>query len=119
MKALGIVLLTYMLVGCAFTKQPVENIAILNQGMTKQSVLSVMGTPVKSEFSGNVTAWHYCRTGSSEDEFVLVVFKGDSLQEARNYSVNAKTGGGFGDCSKFVQPVNFRAADTVNEIRIR
>ena len=89
-----------------FTAQPVEKIALLNPGMSKQEVAQVMGLPVRTEFSSTKEAWHFCRTGSGADEFAVVLFSDGKVSAARNYNVTlADTGGATGDCSKFVRSV--------------
>jgi hypothetical protein len=88
--------------------------------MTQEQVQEIVGPPVKSEFSGNQQAWHYCKTGATADEFVLLLFSGGTLTELKNYYVTvADVGGAYGDCSKFTKRVEFRPADSVNEIRVR
>jgi len=97
------------LAGCATiesTQQPVERIARLSPGMSKQEVTHVMGSPVRTEFSGAREAWHFCRTGAGSDEFAVVLFADGRVSAARNYNVTlADTGGATGDCSKFVRSV--------------
>jgi hypothetical protein len=111
-----------VITGCAgmYTQQNLEASAMLNPGMTKEQVRSVMGMPVKAEFSGRLSAWHYCRTGYSSDEFVVLVFVDDELAKSHSYGVTlSDTGGATGDCAKFIRPYNFEAADNIEEIRIR
>lgn len=97
--------------GCAITgsettQQPVQKIAFLNPGMSKQEVAQVMGMPARTEFSGSKEAWHFCRTGSSSDEFAVVFFSEGKVAAAKNYTVTlADTGGATGDCSRFVRSV--------------
>jgi outer membrane protein assembly factor BamE (lipoprotein component of BamABCDE complex) len=103
-----------------YTQQNIKNAAMLNPGMTKEQVQSIMGMPVKTEFSGNQTAWHYCRTGWSADEHVVIVFSDGKLIKMKNYAVTSSdVGGASGDCSKFIRPYEFDAADEVKEIRIK
>jgi S1-C subfamily serine protease len=91
-----------------YTQQKIQNSSSLLPGMTKEKVQEIMGMPVKTEFAGDLSAWHYCRTGYGSDEFVVVIFSGDFVREARNYTVTlAETGGATGDCSKFVRSVDF------------
>ena len=86
------------------TQQPVQKIAYLSSGMTKQDVLRVMGAPARTEFAGSREAWHFCRTGESADEFAVVMIADGKVTAARNYTVTlADTGGATGDCSKFVR----------------
>lgn len=123
MKAIAtLVSITYMFSGCAamFTQSPLERVALLKAGMTREQVQEIMGPPVKSEFSGSQQAWHYCRTGETADEFSVMFFNDGVLSELHNYYVtSADVGGAYGDCSKFTRRVDFRPADRVNEIRVR
>ncbi len=106
------ILATAVLAGCVTTggsystQQPVQKIALLNPGMSKQEVIQVMGTPARTEFSGSREAWHFCRTGSGSDEFAVVAFSDGKVTAAKNYTVTlADTGGATGDCSQFVRSV--------------
>jgi outer membrane protein assembly factor BamE (lipoprotein component of BamABCDE complex) len=106
-SAASSILATAVLIGCATTDQPVEKIALLSPGMSKQDVSQVMGTPARTEFSESREAWHFCRTGyGSADEFAVVVFSDGKVVAAKNYTVTlADTGGARGDCSRFVRSV--------------
>lgn len=122
LKTIASLLMACVLVGCAamYTQSPLEKSATLNPGMTRSQVQEIMGSPVKSEFSGNQQAWHYCKTGASVDEFVVMLFNDGVLEELKNYYVTSKdVGGARGDCSKFTKRVEFRPADSVKEIRVR
>ena len=110
--AVSIILATAALVGCvttgggSSTQQPVQKIAFLNPGMSKQEVAHVMGTPARTEFAGSKEAWHFCRTGRGSDEFAVIVFTDGKVTAAKNYTVTlADTGGATGDCSRFVRSV--------------
>jgi S1-C subfamily serine protease len=105
-----------MFLGCSSTylmhktQQDIQKSALLLPDMSKKEVEEIMGLPIKTEFSDNFTAWHYCRTGTGSDEFVVVIFENDRVRVARNYMVTlAETGGVTGDCSKFIRPVDFNA----------
>lgn len=90
------------------TSQDMSNSVKLKPGMSKSDVESILGKPVKIEFSGNLSAWHYCETGWTADDFVVVIFDEDNVVEERNYNVTlAETGGATGHCSKFVKAVDF------------
>ncbi len=119
---IALLLIANMLTGCAamYTQSPLEKSSLLKPGMTRDQVQEIMGPPVKSEFSGSQQAWHYCKTGSSSDEFAVMFFNDGVLTELQNYYVtSADVGGAYGDCSKFTRRVNFRPADSVKEIRVR
>jgi len=92
----------------SYTQQKIENSSRLEPGMSKNDVKRIMGVPAKTEFSDNFSAWHYCRTGTGSDEFVVVIFENDRVREAKNYIVTtAEVGGATGDCSKFARTVDF------------
>ena len=116
-----------LLIGCApthippaYTKQNLEKASNINQGMSQQDVKGIMGDPIKVEFSDNKIAWHYCRTGSSSDEFYTIVFTDGKVTKMKSYGVTSRdVGGASGDCSKFVRPYDFDKADNINEIRVK
>lgn len=110
--AASIIFATVVLAGCVTTggsystQQPVQKIALLNSGMSKQAVTQIMGMPARTEFAGSREAWHFCRTGRGSDEFAVVVFSDGKVAAAKNYTVTlADTGGATGDCSRFVRSV--------------
>jgi outer membrane protein assembly factor BamE (lipoprotein component of BamABCDE complex) len=92
----------------------------LQEGMTKSEVVSIMGSPIKSDFYKNVEEWHYCRTGWSADEFISLFFYEGKLIAKKNYTVTiADTNGVGGSCDKFIKRGNYREPDIVLEIRGR
>lgn len=105
------ILASAAMIGCAstgggYSAQPVQKIALLNPGMSKQEVAQIMGMPARTEFAGLREAWHFCRTGYGSDEFAVVIFSEGRVAAAKNYNVTlADTGGATGDCSKFVRSV--------------
>lgn len=102
----SLLLIACTTVGSEYTSQPIQRIALLSPGMSKQEVTQVMGQPARVEFSGAKDAWHYCRTGDRADEFAVVLFMDGKVTGASNYLVTlADTGGATGDCSKFVRSV--------------
>lgn len=100
-----------------------QNLAVsyrLSPTMTKAQVEQIMGSPAKSDFSKNVEEWHYCRTGTSSDEFLALFFYEGELLEKVNYTVTlADTRGATGSCEKFIKMGNYREPDKVLEIRMR
>ena len=88
--------------------------------MTKSEVEEIMGAPAKSDFKRDVEEWHYCRTGSTADEFLALFFYDGKLIEKLNYTVTlADTRGAYGSCEKFIKMGNYREPDRVVEIRMR
>ena len=90
--------------GC--TSQKLSQSVLLRNGMSKNEVSSIMGDPIRTEFSEDLSAWHWCRTGIS-DKFVAAIFKGDQLLEVKQYTVTAGEANGYGDCSAFVRRVDW------------
>lgn len=92
----------------------------LSPGMSKTEVEQIMGSPAKSDFSGKVEEWHYCRTGTTSDEFIALFFYEGELLEKLNYTVTlSDTRGATGSCEKFIKMGNYREPDRVIEIRMR
>ncbi len=103
-------------VGMNSTQNPLGRGSLLDVGMNKSEVRNIMGEPVKSEFSGHYSAWHYCKTGISSanptDEHMVAFFEGEQLTETQIYTVNlVDTGGATGDCSLFIRKVNWINAE--------
>ena len=103
-----------LLAGCAarpgpfvagnYTQQDVEKIKKVSAGMDKAQLIEVMGEPVRTEFSADVEAWHYCRTGQVVDEFAVVILRAGKTIQARNYTVVVNSvSSEFEDCPKFVR----------------
>ena len=88
--------------------------------MSKSEVEQIMGSPAKSDFSGKVEEWHYCRTGTTSDEFIALFFYEGELLEKLNHTVAlSDTRGATGSCEKFIKMGNYREPDRVVEIRMR
>lgn len=86
--------------------------------MTKQEVVSIMGSPVASEFSKGVEEFHYCLTGYGSDKYVAFFFKGNKVVSKTTYNVTLnEVGGATGHCSKFVKRGTYRTPDNVIELR--
>ena len=115
MRLLATIFAAVVAAGCAdaggakasVTRQAVENIGRLSVGMSKDDVRAVMGDPARAQAADTHEAWHYCRTGSSVDEFAVVIFKDSKVTEARHYSATTADEGAVGDCSLFFHPVAF------------
>lgn len=122
MKIFTYIAFSFFISACVsmHTQQNVKNIALLEPGMEQATVIKIMGTPAKIEFSGKNKALHYCRTGYSTDEFAVVILSSGKVVAAKNYNVTlSQTGGATGDCSKFVRSVDLDRPDVVKEIRFR
>lgn len=91
---------------------------LINEGMTKQEVIDIMGMPVASEFSKGVEEFHYCATGMGSDDFVAFFFKDGKVVSKTTYNVTlSDVGGVTGHCGKFVKRGTYRTPDSVVEIR--
>ena len=125
MKKLILFLLTPFLFGCFSTFMPsAEEIKtynknfLINEGMTKQKVISIMGSPVASEFNEGVEEFHYCLTGTGSDKYLAFFFKDNKVVSKTTYNVTlSEVGGATGHCSKFVKRGTYRTPDNVIELR--
>jgi hypothetical protein len=119
MKYLTTILLLAFIMTCG-VQQKLGVSYRLSPGMTKSEVEIIMGLPVKSDFKQNVEEWHYCRTGTSSDEFLALFFHEGKLVEKLNYTVTlADTRGATGSCQKFIKMGNYREPDRIIELRMR
>ena len=116
-----VLLLSVILTCCApIIRQNLSVSYKLNEGMTKDQVLSIMGAPIKSDFYKNVDEWHYCSTGSRADEFMSLYFYEGKLIAKKNYTVTlVDTRGITGSCEKFIKMGNYQEPDNVTEIRLK
>lgn len=60
----------------------------INADMKKSDVATLMGEPAIKEISGSSEEWHYCKTGTTVDEYVAVSFGGDNLIGLQHYTVS-------------------------------
>ena len=91
---------------------------LVSEGMTKQEVIEIMGSPVASEFSEGVEEFHYCATGYNADKFVAFFFKNGKVVSKTTYNVTlSDIGGATGHCSKFVKRGTYRTPDIVVDLR--
>lgn len=100
--------------------QNVNKASMLSPNMTKTEASNIMGLRAKSEFTGIIEEWHYCRTGLQADELVALYFHDGLLVGTKNYTVTLQdTGGVTGDCSVFIKQGNYQEPDSIQEIRVR
>jgi len=120
-----IVVLTFILSSCSFTKllskytqQPIEQSYKLNNGMSKEEVVSILGQPIKSDFYKNVDEWFYCKTGMGGDQHLALFFYDGKLIAKKNYFVTVQdVDGATGSCEWFIKRGSYREPDEVREIR--
>lgn len=117
-QSLRVVLVVLLIVVVGCTTQRLSLSSQLSPGMTMEQARGVMGNPVKTEFSGRYTAWHYCSTGFGSDRFVTLVFADEKLIETFNYTVTLAEGG-YGDCSSFTRRVDFSKYQTYSSAQPR
>ncbi len=121
-KVIAAIISVSAVMGCARNnvQQQLQNALLISPGMTKQEVLEVMGgQPVKSEFSGAVEEWHYCKTGYGSDEFIAVFFSEGITVAMRPYTVTLKDAkGATGSCEKFIKMGSYREPSEVKELRV-
>ena len=106
MNKLLIVILCLFTFGCAFSRQDLSNANLISLGMTKQKVLSIMGTePVRTSFNQDIEEWHYCKTGSGSDSFIAIIFSTRNQDREPRVVAKEPYGGafGYGDCANFVK----------------
>jgi hypothetical protein len=77
----------------------------IRSGASREEVLQTLGAPQRRETKGTREAWHFCRTGTSVDQFAAVVFESGKAIGTRNYQVTAQEAGSTGECSKFARSV--------------
>lgn len=103
-----------------YTHNPLQESYKLNNGMSKQEVLSIMGKPVKDDFYKNVDEWFYCNTGVGGDQHLAVYFYEGKLIAKKNYVVTVQdVNGQTGSCEWFIKRGNYREPDVVTEIRLK
>ena len=94
-----------------------KNNFLVSEGMSKQQVIDIMGTPVASEFNRGVEEFHYCATGYNADDFVSFYFQDGKVISKTSYTVTVAEVGATGHCSKFIKRGTYRTPDNVVEIR--
>ena len=98
--------------------QRFKNNFLVNEGMTKQEVVDIMGSPAASEFASGVEEFHYCSTGTGSDKFVAFFFVDGKVLSKTSYTVTeVDVGYTYGNCSKFIKRGTYRTPDRVVEIR--
>lgn len=84
---------------------PVALGSALSNGASRAEVLNAMGAPQRRETKGSMEAWHFCRTGTTVDQFIAIVFDGGKAVGTRRYQVTSEEAGGTGECAKFARSV--------------
>lgn len=116
-RRLIVFLLPLFFWGSCYTSQNLSKSINLKPGMSKYDVSRLLGHPIKTDFSGNVEEWHYCKTDFSADEFLALFFFEEKLIEKVNYTVTVKEAKGYGDCSKFIKRGSYKEPDSVRKIK--
>ena len=96
-----------------YTQQDLTKSLLVERGMNKEQVISVLGSPALKEILDSSEEWHYCKTGELADEYVVVSFKDNVVSTMSNYTVSwldvvfqhtqtpteaTVAAGGYGDC---------------------
>ncbi len=117
-KVVFVLLVVFIAVSCGSKK--ISQSYLLEPGMTKKEVMSILGAPTKSDFDRNVEEWHYCKTGLMSDEYLALFFHDGVLVTKTNYTVmQSDVPGMAGTCDKFIKMGNYKVPDVVVEIRSR
>ena len=122
-----IVVLLFILSSCSttkilskYTQQPIEQSYKLNNGMSKEEVVSILGQPIKSDFYKNIDEWFYCKTGMGGDQHLALFFYDGKLIAKKNYVVTVQDiDGATGSCEWFIKRGSYREPDEVREIRLK
>jgi len=71
-----------------YTQQDLSKSQEVKAGMTSQELVELMGTPAVREFDQALEEWHYCKTGSSVDEYIVFELQNDKVISSINYTVS-------------------------------
>ena len=100
-----------------WTQQNLSNAFKLNPGMSKEEVLEIMGSPIRSEFFDKVDEWHYCNGGWPTKEFLAIFFFENKLIATKTYVYQMN---GYDDITSweyYIKKGNYSEPDVVIEIR--
>ena len=118
MKAGFLIFVAALLTACTTTD--IDNSLMISPGMTKQEVITTMGTnPVSNEFVGELEEWHFCNTGVNNSRYVAVFFEGGRVFAQKPYTVSGVGWNQYGDCEIGVKKGTYREPDEVREYRIK
>lgn len=71
-----------------YTQQDLIKALDVQSGMTVPQVEKLMGKPISKEIINEKEEWHYCKTGSTVDEYVAVTFENGVVTRLTNYNVS-------------------------------
>ena len=71
-----------------YTQQDLSKLQEVKLGMTSGDLIKLMGRPAIREFNQTLEEWHYCKTGSNVDEYIVLQFQNDKVVSSRNYTVS-------------------------------
>ena len=99
--------------------QDIQPANYLRPGMTLQeAAIAMAAQPLRAEFKGALTEWHYCKTGTaigSVNDHVTLFFRDGTLVETRYYSAE-QVGN---NCTSTIKGGNYRDPDWVAELRLK
>ena len=99
---------SFILAGCVSINQStLERTALVNQGMEKEKVLELLGTPGNRQFRDKNEAWQYCQTSifDSTDKFVVIWFYDGVVNGTSTYTQSQ-----FGMCESFFKTIDWSDA---------
>lgn len=92
-----------------------QNQILVDAGMSKQEVMTLLGTPGDRQLNGDLEAWQYCSSSLTTFEFVVVWFfnkKVGSVTTYKTYTCPTL------NCNQCFRSVNFEAPpDAIIELR--
>jgi hypothetical protein len=71
-----------------YTQQDLSKAFEIKPGMSASELKKLMGVPAIREFDDKKDEWHYCKTGSSVDEYVVVELSNDKVVSLNRYVVS-------------------------------
>lgn len=102
-----------------WTQQNLSNAFQLTPGMTKEEVLEIMGSPIRSEFFNKIDEWHYCNGGWPIKEFLAIFFFENKLIATKSYTYHMNGNDDITSCEYYIKKGNYSEPDVIVEIRSR
>jgi hypothetical protein len=93
--------LAFFIFSCASSQK--RSIQV-NNGDSKEKVISIMGNPENRQFNGSKEAWQYCDTSFGHYNFAVVYFYEEKVTAVTTYSGSPTP---FSGCEHHFDPVNW------------
>ena len=114
-KMVSFIICVLLLVSCA--NKVTTNSIEIDHGVSKQKVLSIMGSPNDRQFKGKDEAWQYCNTGFVNDSFVVVWFYNGKVTGTKTYKNSV---GNVGFCDSHIRTIDWESKPDISiEVRNR